>query len=231
MIEGIIFDMDGVLVDTTDSVCSNFDSFNFVLGKYGVVLDTNNTQKYLGRSLKDQLQMWKEEFSDKIPHDLDPQEFSYQAFKYQLSFLEPFLKPNIHLLNIIKNAKKKGIRFAVATSSTKKRAEILLEKIGVLPLLDNLTTAEDVQKHKPDPEIFLLAADKIKVDPSKCVVFEDALNGIKAAKSAGMFTFGKLTRHHTEKDLHLADFIFSDFNELDLDRICNIFYEKNSHHQ
>jgi len=219
MLKAIIFDMDGVLVKSEGSIVK---SFNMVLEKYGVKLNPENKKKFLGRSLRDQLEMMKDD-NPQIPKDLSTEEFSKEAFRYQLEIMKDDLIPNITILNLIKEAKEKGIKIAVGTSSLKYRAEILLKSIGVLDKLDALVTSEDVQNHKPHPDIFLEAAKRIGVLPEDCVVIEDAVNGIQAANSAKMKSVAFVTENHSKEDFAEADYIFQDFKGLKLKDLTNLF--------
>ena len=201
MLKAIIFDMDGVLVESEESISQ---SFNLVLKKYGVNLNSISKKEYLGRSLRDQMEVWKKIFPQ-VPKDLEVEKFSKEALEYQLKILSQQLRPNETILNLIENAKKQDIKIAVATSSVKYRAEIFLELMGILDKLDTLVTANDVVNHKPDPAVFLEVAKRLQVEPKNCVVIEDAVNGIQAAKSAGMKAVAKLTQHHTREDFFEAD--------------------------
>jgi len=80
----------------------------------------------------------------------------------------------------------------VATSSSRRRAKIMLDLLGVSPLLDAFITCEDVEKSKPDPAIFLKAAETLGIQPQDCIVVEDAVNGIQAAQAGGMKSAGKI---------------------------------------
>jgi len=219
MLKAIIFDMDGVLVESEESISQ---SFNLVLKKYGVNLNSISKKEYLGRSLRDQMEVWKKIFPQ-VPKDLEVEKFSKEALEYQLKILSQQLRPNETILNLIENAKKQDIKIAVATSSVKYRAEIFLELMGILDKLDTLVTANDVVNHKPDPAVFLEVAKRLQVEPKNCVVIEDAVNGIQAAKSAGMKAVAKLTQHHTREDFFEADYIFSDFKDLRMDDLKNLF--------
>ncbi len=82
-----------------------------------------------------------------------------------------------------------GIPLAVATSSERELAEVKLELAGLAPWFDSVTTGCEVSRGKPDPEIYLLAAKRLRVDPAHCLAFEDSNNGSRAAVAAGMQTF------------------------------------------
>ncbi|MGP9017582.1 HAD-IA family hydrolase [Streptomyces sp. BR1] len=99
-------------------------------------------------------------------------------------------------------------RWAVVTSGTRRVAEARLSQVGIRP--ECLVTVEDITHHKPHPEPFLLAAERLGVDPSRCVVFEDAPAGLTAAQAAGMRTVALTTTHRA--DALDADAVVSDFN-------------------
>lgn len=220
MLKAIIFDMDGVLVKSEGAISKSFD---MVLEKYGVKLNPENKGKFLGRPLKDHLEALKNENSE-IPKDLTEKHFSEEAFKYQLELIKEKLVPDSIILRFIKEAKEADIKIAVATSSLKYRAEILLEKIGVLDKLDALVTADDVEKHKPNPDVFLETSKRLGILPQNCVVIEDALNGIKAANSAEMKSVAFVSENHSKEDFIEADYIFSDFKDLRLNDLKKLFY-------
>ena len=84
-------------------------------------------------------------------------------------------------------------------------------------------SADDVKRGKPDPEIFLTAAEKLGIPPASCLVIEDARNGVKAAKAAGMRCIGLQNLNSGNQDLSEADLVIGNFNELNLDIIKGLF--------
>jgi beta-phosphoglucomutase len=112
------------------------------------------------------------------------------------------------VLNFLKSS---GIPMALGSAS--KNAIPILEKVGLISYFDAIVDGKAVIKAKPDPEVFLIAAEKLKVKPEHCVVFEDALAGIKAANSADMISVGI-----GDPDILVdAKYNFKDFTEIDLD--------------
>lgn len=95
----------------------------------------------------------------------------------------PVKKPG--MLEMLSFCRENGIKMAVASSSTRKVVEHNLTAAGVREYFDAITTGDEVTRSKPDPDIFLLAAQKIGIDPRRCVVFEDAFSGIRGAHAAG----------------------------------------------
>lgn len=218
MLKGIVFDMDWVLVNSS---WSNWKSFVKVFEQYGVDIQQSDKKKYLWRSLADQLKMRKEEYN--IKEDISVEEFSKQALAYQLELMKEDLKPDPFVQKLIKEAKNKWIKIAVATSSSKKRAILMLELVGVYQTLDAFVTCEDVEKSKPSPDIFLKAAELLDIEPKNCIVIEDALNGIEAAKSAWMKSAGKIWKHHTREEFSIAEMAFENFSEIELQDLEKVF--------
>lgn len=219
-LKAIIFDMDGVLID---SVNINNISLNRVLKEdYGVEVPLNVFKKYLGRSLKDQLKAWSEDLG--IPENVDLMAFSKRAFVYQMETLSKDFKEDKYLINLINEAKSKGIKIGVGTSSTKYRAIELLKLVGVYDALDAFVAQDDIIKHKPDPEVFLTVAKQLEEQPENCVVIEDAVNGLQAAKAANMKSVAKLTEFHKIQDLkEYTQLVFSNFSELNLKKLSGLF--------
>ena len=92
---------------------------------------------------------------------------------------------------------------AVATSATRVDTDLLLNRLGLLERFAAVVTAEDVRRGKPDPEVYLLAARAIRIEPSDCLVFEDAIVGVQAARRAGMRVIG-VTTAQSETELRAA---------------------------
>ncbi|AHB41465.1 HAD family hydrolase [candidate division SR1 bacterium RAAC1_SR1_1] len=218
MLQAIIFDMDGVLVIGTGYV---WKSFSIVLNKYGIDISQSDRKKYLGKSLADQIKMWKEEYN--IQQDIILEDFAKEALTYQLEFMKNELHPDKDVQKLIAEAKEKGIKIAVGTSSHKERAITMLKLVGVFDKIDALATFEDVENAKPAPDIFLKAAELMNIQPENCLVIEDALNGIEAARAAHMKVIGKVGPHHTKEELEIADFVFENFDEITLQNIENLF--------
>lgn len=216
MLKVIIFDMDGVL---TDSIGPIWESFSTVLKDEGVHFSKEYIKKNLARSLRDNLQDWKTEFGIK---DYDVLEFSKKAGEIQFELMKKE-KVNPDLLNLLEEAKKNNIACAVATSSLRWRAEKMLDLLNIRLFFRVLVTADDIKNHKPAPDVFLEAANKLGVDPNECVVIEDAKNGIDAAKNANMKTIGLITDYHSADELKHANLVIKNFSELSIEKINKLF--------
>ncbi|MDP2750002.1 MAG: HAD family phosphatase [Nanoarchaeota archaeon] len=216
MIKAIIFDMDGVLVDSTKYI---WQSFNELVKKDGLHFDKNYIKHHLGRSLRDKLLLWEKEFG--IKYDLD--NFRKKSWQRQKSLMQN-ISPDKELVKLLKQAKKAGITMAVATSSNKQRTIYLLSKLKIRKYFDVIITSEDVSNHKPNPYVFIEAARKLKMEPRNCIVFEDAINGVQAAKNANMKVIALATEYCPRKDLKKAkpDKIINKFSELNIEKLIKI---------
>ena len=98
----------------------------------------------------------------------------------------------------------------IALGSASKNARMILEKVNLLEKFDIIVDGNDVTKAKPDPEVFLIAAQQLHTNPKNCIVFEDAVAGIRAANTAGMVSIGIGDKN----TLHEADYVFTDFTKI-----------------
>lgn len=120
-------------------------------------------------------------------------------------------------LNFIRQAHRRGYRMCVATATPTKDAIIALDKIGMTPYMEFVTSAEDVGEHKGDPRFFRAVAKKLGLPTNQCMVFEDALYAIKAAKRSGCHVYA-IEEQTAQMDQHqiemISDLYFHDYDEL-----------------
>lgn len=144
--------------------------------------------------------------------------------KKQAYFLESLKKEKIPVfraaIKLIKELRSKDIKTAVISSS--KNLPYILKKTGINKLFDAEVSGSDIKKGKPHPQIFLMATGKMKVKPKNCVVFEDAILGVRAAKRAKMLCVG-IDRHNDPKRLKEADLVVSNLRGINYDKLTNLF--------
>jgi len=210
----VIWDMDGVLVDSTKNI---WDSFNKLLKPHGIQFSDEDIKKYLGRSLRDQIASWKERWDI----NLEVEKFSKEAGEAELEVMEK--KADKNLLKLLNELKKNKVPMGVGTSSLRWRAEKILDLLEIKDYFSVLVTAEDVTNHKPNPDIFLKVGEKLGVKPENCVVIEDAASGIEAAKRGNMKAIGYLTKYHKKSELEKADLVIENFSDISLSKIHKMF--------
>jgi len=195
----VIFDMDGVLID---SVALNWQAYNQILAEYDVHVPSSELHHYVGRPLVQQLQMLNKRYSLQLA-TLDFQDKA-DAIRVEL-FAKIRPKPGVGTL--LRELRKHNVPIAVGSSATAALVKNRLTTAGIYNLFDVVVTQEDVSVHKPHPEVFLAAAEKLGVNPDKCVVIEDAPVGIEAAKNARMKCCAVMTPYISEELLADADLV------------------------
>lgn len=181
MIEAALFDMDGLMIDS-DSVIS--ESYETVMKEYGKKpkLNERGIVHTPGISAIDN---WKTLASTyKINEDISI--LVSKKSKLHESLIKKGVKsmPGLHELLIL--LKDKNIKIAIASSSKMSVIHSVVEHLDIQKYFDVIVSGEEVENGKPAPDIFLKAAHKLNVKPMRCVVLEDSINGVKAAKAGGM---------------------------------------------
>lgn len=187
MFKGVIFDLDGVLIDSEPL---HVEATNRVLKKFGFSLTEEENRPFEGLRENEYWLALKKRFGIDEKADKLINEENEEMWKI---LKERKLKPREGVLELLKYLKDKGFKLAVASSSPKKQVEYMLESMGILELLDVVIGGDEVDRGKPDPEIFLKTAELLKLKPDEILVVEDSINGIEGAKRAGMdvIPFGK----------------------------------------
>jgi len=209
MIKAIIFDMDGVLVKT-----KVWPIHNQILGRCGINVSKEQIPRYLGRPLTKQIDLLEKDYNINLDKKKYLQEFSVLQ-KEEINNLQ---KSEI-LIKLMKKINKFGFKISVATSSNRERATKILENIGIIDYLKDLVTKENCKNSKPHPEIFLKAVENLKLHPSECVVIEDSLNGIEAAKAAGTKTIGISGKYHLKSDFKNVNLAIDSLNEINFEQV------------
>ncbi|KKS53025.1 MAG: HAD-superfamily hydrolase, subfamily IA, variant 3 [Candidatus Magasanikbacteria bacterium GW2011_GWD2_43_18] len=159
-------------------------------------------------------QICKNLFGDDIS-DEDIEAYAAEKEAVYREIYKPYIKEVPGLTNVLERLKEKNLKLAIATTAPKENRKFVLEALNMQDSFDIILGEEDVQKGKPNPEIYLKTAGLLKVDPTTCLVFEDSPVGVASAKNAGMTVVG-ITTSHSAEELKDADIIIEDFTELEL---------------
>lgn len=181
MIEAIIFDMDGTLVDT-EPFNSEIEKRLFRLNK--IEISEEEHQKYLGIASD---AMWleiAERNQLQIPVSELIEQNHIESFRYLSEVEQIPIMPG--LVDLLEKLQHKKYPMAVASSSTPEVIDLILRRTNLKKYFQVIVSAQETGKSKPEPDVFLLAAEKLGVKPVNCLVVEDSPNGIKAALAAGM---------------------------------------------
>ncbi len=205
----VIFDMDGVIVDSNPTHTIALRKFCKMHGHY--LTDDELKAKVYGRANKDWL---PDIFGDHIA----PAEYKKLADEKEALFRKLFesiiqpLKGLIHFLDILK---QNNVTIAVASSAPPENVEFTLKKTGTKKYFNIVLDESSFSKGKPDPEIYLKTASLLDFSPERCIVFEDSIAGVEAAKKAGCKVIGVTTTHSREEFIKI-DLVIDDFQELKL---------------
>ena len=184
MIKAVIFDLDGVIVSTNDC---HYEAWKKLADEEGIYFDRKINDRLRGVSRMASLEIVLER-SEKAYTEEEKAELAERKNNYYREFIEK-LTPNDILPGVMDNLeelKKNGIKIAIGSSS--KNTPIILKQIGLDGYFDAVSDGNNISKSKPDPEVFLKAAEMLKIPPENCLVVEDADAGIEAGKKGGMKT-------------------------------------------
>ena len=204
----VIFDMDGVLVDTFEA---HYESWNVVAQEEGTAMTRQQFAETFGRTSREIIAiLWPEKADDPAAiRDFDDRK--EEAFREIITREFPAMPGVEDLLSSLATEK---IPMAVGSSGPPPNIELVVEKLGARDIFGALVTAKDVTRGKPDPQVFLLAAERLGVSPEKCIVVEDAQAGVEAARTAGMHCVGIASTGRTREELAEADLVIDSLSEL-----------------
>jgi len=198
-IDAVLFDMDGVLLDSEPlHVKINSEIYR----ELGIVVDDTFIEGFVGRTSMDRwtgiinrfhLENTAEELSDR------------QWIALTAALWDSGVGPSEGLDALLSFMKEKNIRATIGSSSRRTFVEAVVDYLKLHEAMEGSTTGDEVVNCKPSPDIFLLAAKKLGVDPAKCLVIEDSQAGVCAGKAAGMYVVGYDNPTSPGQDLSLAD--------------------------
>ncbi len=211
-LKGLIFDLDGVLVDT---VPAHFSAWQRMFEEYGYPFGP--------REYREQVDgLRRLEGAQAVMRDAPPEKVTQAAElknQYYLELIEQgCFKTFETSVRFIRQCEARGLLLAAASSSVNVR--YILKKAGISDAFAVVIGGDDVKKGKPDAEIFLSAAEKLGLSVPECVVFEDAASGVLAAKRGGFYCVG-VDDNRDSGNLELADEIVTDLGMIDIDSFQN----------
>src|SRR3989344_207732 len=207
MISAVIFDLDGLLVDSTPLQLKASHKF---LENYGKLHFTSHAGRE-GMRMIDIIEEYKDIYD--LPGSVEDLYHQRQQIFFEMARKELELFPGA--LPLLVHLKQRRLKLALATSGDRDYLQVIFEKF---PELQNYFTlvisSEDVLQGKPNPEVFTKTAQKLGVAPAECVVLEDSANGVLAAKAAGMQVICVPNQNYPDADYSQADKVFASLEEV-----------------
>lgn len=206
MIKAVIFDMDGVIVDSEPLYCEVIEGFH---KSYGKEAPYEYLASMVGKSNQDTWQqtlaIWKDEITFEEYHRL------YHVYEeaHPIQFKEAIFDGMIHVLTQLK---KEGYRLAIASSSPLKAIKSVMKECEIESFFEFTLSGEMFTHSKPNPEIYLATVEKLGLSKDECIIVEDSLYGIQAGKDAGVKVIAKIDNRYGA-DASKADYRFHDYHE------------------
>jgi beta-phosphoglucomutase family hydrolase len=208
----VLFDMDGVIIDSNPY---HKDAWLAFCRRYNVVLKEEDVPRYIyGKTNKAAL-------VDVFQREFSPEE-SFRMSEEKEAIYRDLHRADISLIkgldSLLKGFQQHEVPLAVCTNAPVANLDFMLEETGIRPYFKVLIDASKVSKGKPDPEIYLKAAELLQVPPSRCIVMEDSTVGVEAGLRAGMKVVG-ITTTHSRQELAHTHLVIDDFDELTVEKL------------
>jgi beta-phosphoglucomutase len=210
----VIFDVDGVV---TDSYAPHFLSWQRMFGELGRTFSEDDFRATFGRTNRD---IFGELYEGSLAEEQIRAWGDRKEVLYREIIAEKFtaMPGAVELIDALADA---GIKVGVGSSGPPENIRVTLEKLERAHRVGAVVTAVDVTRGKPDPQVFLIAAERLGVPPARCAVVEDAVQGVEAANRAGMTSIG-ITSTTTREKLSHATLVVDALSELAPQRIADL---------
>lgn len=211
-LKAAVFDLDGLMIDSEPL---QLRGTNLALKPLGIQIDEAEWMRMVGRRTIDNLERLRDTYG--FEADLqDVKRVKDEEYR-RLITLEIPQMPALH--SAMEVCREGGLDLALASCSVRTDVEIVLDSLGLSEDFQVVVTGDDVSIGKPDPEIFLETARRLRVSPHACVVLEDTAYGLAAAKATGMWCIAVPNRFTADQDFEKADLVLETLGELDLDML------------
>ena len=210
-----LFDMDGALID---SYRAHLESWQVLAREQGLSLSEADFERTFGRTSREVIaELWPERAAEVAAMDARKE----QCYRELIAERFPAMDGAVELVRTLHAA---GWRLAVASSGPPENVHLVLDRLGARDAFEAVVTGRDVQRGKPDPQVFTLAAGRLGVPPARCVVVEDAPLGVAAAHAGGMPAVALLSTGRDAGDFAdvQPELVVSSLRELDPERLASL---------
>jgi beta-phosphoglucomutase family hydrolase len=214
-LEAVLWDLDGVIADTGEY---HYRAWQYVFREKGVTFSKEDFMRHFGQRHDTIIRF-------ALGDGLSTEEFEAVTEKKQREYRR-IVAENIKALpgaiELIRSLNENNIKTAIASSAPMENIKIIIKGLKIEDCFQAIASGLEVDEGKPSPQIFLLAADKLGVEPGNCVVMEDAIAGVAAAKTAGMKCLA-VTNSHPVDRLEKADVIVDSLEKVGINELVKIF--------
>jgi beta-phosphoglucomutase family hydrolase len=217
MLEAVIFDMDGVLIDS--------EPFHLVVNEkifanLGINLSEDEYHSFIGTTHKDMWSTIKKRYN--LPQSV-PELVNMQVSGNINYIKNEEIEAIEGVSDLLSEITRENIKIGIASSSPTEVIQLVINKLNISNYFSAIVGGEEIKNGKPSPEIFLKAAKLLKAESNNCLVIEDSKNGVAAAKAAGMKCVGFKNPNSGNQDLGKADLIVDNYDSLDINTLRNLF--------
>jgi len=207
--EAVIFDMDGVLIDSEPLWKIAMEE---VFHSVGCMITKKDFQKTVGLRIDEVIAFWHKEVGwDKY----SSKEVEHKIIQRMIELIHQNGTPLVGVLDTLHFLRKNNIKIGLATSSYTVLIDAVLNTLNIRGHFDFVHSAEDEEFGKPHPAVYLSVAKKLDVHPTKCLVIEDSINGVISGKAARMSVICIPEKtHHPEPKLNFSDYLFEDMSKM-----------------
>lgn len=214
--KAVIFDMDGVIIDSEPM---HLDVDIKTMAYFGFNITGKEFEKYVGMTSPEMWRSIRSEYN--IEQSIE--EIINGQLEKKINILRDLnIEPIDGIKELLFELKSQGIPIAVASSSARRLIEEVLRKFDLRDYFQCIASGEEVERGKPAPDVYIEAAKELRVHPSNCIVIEDSRNGVRAAKNAGMKCIGYQNINSGNQDLSEADSIVHAITEINIRYLINV---------
>ncbi|MBC3758788.1 HAD family phosphatase [Hyunsoonleella sp. SJ7] len=221
MLKAVIFDMDGVIIDSEPM---HHKAYNDMFDEVGIDVSRELYNSFTGQSTLNICKRLCDHFSLKE----SPETLVTIKRRYYKQFFDKNSDLDLidGVLDLIKNYHENGLTLVLGSSAAMTSINMIFERFELNPYFKAKLSGGDLKQSKPHPEIFEKAAEASGFKREECIVIEDSTNGIQASKSAGIYCVGYDSFHSKNQDYSKADQVITDFKDIYFDKISSVFNGK-----
>lgn len=216
MIKAVIFNMTGVICDPAQYI---HEARKVYLKERGANYTKEEIEKTLGLALRDQIKIYNKNYNLNLDYD----DFSKKTAEMAKEMMKGKLKANPGVKELIKDLKDNKIKIAIASQNLKENILDYLKFIGMPTYFDAITSVEELTRFKPDPQLYEITCEKLRIKPSECVMIDDSVFGFEPAKKLGIKTIGIASTFQKKENLQkVADLVIDSLEELNVEKIRSL---------